>query len=160
MTDRGVERVLCAAMTRRWVIGDKGRMPWHIPEELQLFRTLTWGHSLIMGRKTFEAIGRPLPGRRNVVLSRSLAPTPGVLVCTRLEEALAVAAKGMRRLFFIGGADLYSQALSRADSLHISWIRADYPGDTRFSDLEPGAWQVVQVTEYRDFRHVVYRRRP
>jgi len=160
MKDLGVEKVLCAALTRRRVIGDQGRLPWHIPEELQLFRSLTWGHSLIMGRKTFEAIGRPLPGRRNVVLSRSLAPTPGVLVASSLEEALALAAKGMRRLFFIGGAELYDQALTLADSLHISWIRADVPGDTRFPALEPGAWQVLQVTEYRDFRHVVYRRRP
>ncbi|AMV71662.1 dihydrofolate reductase [Desulfuromonas carbonis] len=160
MKDDGVEKVLCAAMTRRRVIGDCGRLPWHLPEELDLFRTLTWGHSLIMGRKTFEAIGRPLPGRRNVVLSRSLTSTPGVLVCHRMEEAVALAAEGMRRLFFIGGADLYRQALSRVDTLHISWVRADYPGDTYFPDFERGVWQVVQVTEHRHFRHVIYRRRP
>ena len=160
MNDDGVEKILCAAMTRRLVIGDRGRLPWHIPEELRLFRTLTWGHSLIMGRATFSAIGRPLPGRRNVVLSRSLASTPGILVCTSLEEALEVAARGMRRVFFIGGADIYRLALPRVDTLRISWIRGDFPGDTQFPTFDPRSWQVAEATEHPGFRHVVYRRTP
>ncbi len=142
MTGGDVEKILCAAMTRRLVIGDHGRLPWHLPAELQLFRALTWGHSLIMGRSTFAAIGRPLPGRRNVVLSRSLPSRPGIVVCRSLEEALAAASTGMEKLFFIGGAQIYRQALPLAATMHISWIHGDFPGEVRFppSIPVPGRW--------------------
>jgi dihydrofolate reductase len=158
MTGGDVERILCAAMTRRLVIGDRGPLPWHLPAELRLFRALTWGHSLIMGRSTFAAIGRPLPGRRNVVLSRSLPSRPGIIVCRSLEEALAAAAAGMEKLFFIGGAQIYRQALPLVETMHISWVRGDFSGEVRFPPFDPRPWQVVAATEHPGFRHVVYRR--
>ena len=159
MTDSAAELLLCAAMTRQWVIGGQGRLPWHLPEELQLFRALTWGHSLIMGRETFAAIGRPLPGRRNVVLSSSLAAQPGIVVCRSLTEALMAAQTGMDKVFFIGGAQVFRQALPLVETLHISWIRGNFPGDVFFPPFDPDAWQVNTASEHPGFRHVVYRRR-
>ena len=156
---RALETVLIAALTRRLVIGQRGKMPWQLPEELRLFRTLTWGHSLIMGRKTFAAIGRPLAGRRNIVLSTSLAPRPDLLVCRSLEEALAAAAPGMTRCFIIGGAQVYRQALPLAETMYLSWVRGDFAGDTYFPAFDPRPWQVTAATEHPGFRHVVYRRR-
>ena len=159
MTDSSAEMILCAAMTRQWVIGRQGRLPWHLPEELQFFRALTWGHSLIMGRETFAAIGRPLPGRRNVVLSTTLAEQPGIVVCRGLGDALLQAKTGMEKVFFIGGAQVFRQALPLVETLHISWIRGDFPGDTVFPSVDPRTWQVSTASEHPGFRHVVYRRR-
>ena len=159
MKEKAVGKFLCAAMTRRMVIGDQGRLPWHLPTELQLFRALTWGHSLIMGRRTFVAIGRPLPGRRNVVVSRNLPAQPGIVVCRSLEEAVEVATAGMTKLFFIGGVQIYRQALPQVETMHISWVRGDFPGDTRFPPFDPRLWQVAAATEHPGFRHVVYQRR-
>ena len=159
MTGSAAELLLCAATTRQWVIGCQGRLPWHLPEELQLFRELTWGHSLIMGRETFAAIGRPLPGRRNVVLSSSLAEQPGIVVCRSLTEALAAAQTGKDKVFFIGGAQVFRQALPLVATLHISWIRGNFPGDTLFPPFDPRNWQVRAASEHPGFRHVVYRRR-
>ena len=158
MLSGGVEKIILAAMTRDLVIGANGGLPWHIPEELRLFRELTWGHSLILGRRTFEAIGGPLPGRRNIVLSRTLARQPGIEVCRSLETALAIAAAGMSRLFFIGGGEIYRQALPLADRLQISWIRGDYSGQEYFPPINGRDWQVLSVSDRGPFRHVSYRR--
>lgn len=158
MTSGGIEKALCVAMTRQLVMGNQGRLPWNLPEELKLFRELTWGHSVIMGRGTFTAIGHPLPGRRNVILSSTLAPQPGTVVCRNLEEALTVAAAGMTRIFFIGGAEIYRQALPRVDTLYISWIRGDFPGDIHFPPFDPRPWRVRAVSEHPGFRQVIYER--
>jgi dihydrofolate reductase len=154
-----IEKRIIAAMTRRRVIGAGGDLPWDLSGELRLFRELTWGHSVVMGRRTFESIGRPLPGRRNIVLSRSLSSQPGVIVCRSLGEGLKAAADGHDRVFFIGGAEVYAQALPLADVLHVSWIRRDYPGDARFPLFTGRDWRVVRVDDRGEFRHVVYRRR-
>ena len=152
---RSIEVV--AAMTRTWVIGQQEQLPWHLPEELRFFRDLTLGHTLVMGRKTFEAIGRPLPGRRTLVLSRTLQPRPGLTVCRSMAEGLAEAAGD--RLFLVGGVRVYRQGLELADYLHISWVRGHYAGDIRFPPLHPGTWQVDRVEDHGTFRYVGYRRR-
>jgi dihydrofolate reductase len=155
-------RIIIVAMTESRLIGRKGAIPWQIPEELRLFRDLTIGHTLIMGRRTFQAIGGPLPGRRNIVVSRSLPPAPGVEIRPDLETALALAEQGGEtKIFFIGGAEIYEAALSLADILHISWIRAEYEGDTWFPPFSEAEWIVDREQDYGLYRHVVYyRRRP
>jgi dihydrofolate reductase len=153
-------RIIIVAMTESRLIGLNGAIPWQIPEELRLFRDLTIGHTLIMGRRTFQSIGRPLPGRRNIVVSRSLPPTPGVDICSDLETALVLAEQtGETKIFFIGGAEIYAAALPLADILHISWIRGEHEGDTWFPPFSEAEWAVDRERDYGLFRHVVYRRR-
>lgn len=159
MTAAGkIELGLVAALTRHRVLGHRGALPWHLPEDLRLFRRLTWGHSVIMGRRTFDAIGHPLPGRRNIVLSRTLEALPGVLVCRSLDQALAAATADRGRAFVIGGAEIYRQALPLADTMELSWVRGDFPGDTFFPPFDPRRWQVAAASEHLGFRHVRYRR--
>jgi dihydrofolate reductase len=154
-------RIIIVAMTENRVIGRAGTIPWQIPEELRLFRELTYGHTLIMGRRTFESIGRPLPGRRNIVVSSRLPPTPGVEIRPDLDTALELAeSAGEKKIFFIGGADLYAAALPLADLLHISWIKGEYEGDSWFPLFSRGEWIVVSERDYGLFRQVVYHRRP
>ncbi len=152
------KKIILVAMTEAQVIGREGAIPWHLPAELRLFRQLTVGHPLLMGRRTFESIGRPLPNRRNLVVSRSLGPAPGIEICRSFAEALAQAA-GAEKLFFIGGRSIYTQALPIADSLRISWIAGDYPGEEHFPAWDRGEWEEMESCQFPDFRHVLYRRR-
>ena len=137
---------LIAAVAQNGTIGDKGKLPWHISEDLKRFKRLTLGHTILMGRKTFEAIGRPLPGRRNVVLTRN-AQYPvaaGVDVSATLNEALAECGKrGEQRVFVIGGGDVYRQALPLADEIFLTLVPRDVPGDTKFPDFDASQWREV-----------------
>lgn len=157
MEQPGPEKIILVAMTRDRVIGRGGAMPWHLPAELRFFRELTVGHPVVMGRRTYEAIGRPLPQRRNLVLSRTLPPAPGIEVCRDFPEALARLV-GAAKVFFIGGREIFEEALPVADVLRISWIERKYPGDVFFPDVDWNAWQAVEENAYPQFRHVVYRR--
>jgi dihydrofolate reductase len=148
-----------AAMTTARVICRNNQLPWHIPEELALFRRVTMGGTLIMGRRTFEAIGRPLTGRRNIVVSRTLPPTDGVEICDNFLQALRLAA-GDREVFVIGGRQIFSEALPLADYLRISWLHRDYEGDVFFPHLDQDAWRVLARDEAEEFTHVLYRRKP
>lgn len=151
-------RIIIVAMTEQHLIGAGGRIPWQIPEELQLFRKLTSGHTLIMGRHTYASIGRPLPERRTIVVSRRLPATPGVEVCTDLPAALRLAENAAGKIFFAGGVEIYRAALPLADELSISWIRGEYAGDTFFPPFAQEDWQMVEERDYGLFRHVRYRR--
>ena len=134
---------LVAAMARGRVIGREGSLPWSLPDDLKNFRRLTLGQVLVMGRRTFESLGRPLPERRNLVLSRrSGYRPPGVEVVGTLEEALARAA-GAEELMVIGGGSLYAQALPRAHRQYLTLIHEAFPGDVLYPSLEPGAWRPV-----------------
>ncbi len=152
-------RIIIVAMTEQRLIGAAGRIPWRIPEELQLFRELTSGHTLIMGRHTYASIGRPLPDRRTIVVSRRLPATPGIEVCADLPAALGLAESAAGKIFFAGGVEIYRAALPLADDLSISWVRGEYAGDTYFPPFADKDWQVVEERGYRLFRHVRYRRR-
>lgn len=151
--------IIVVAMTKSRVIGHQGNLPWHIPSDLQLFKELTSGHTLIMGRKTFLSIGRPLPDRRNLVVSRNLPATPGVEICRSFPEALRLAASDGKKVFVIGGAAIYRQALPLASALVISWIRQDCAGDTRFPEFDLSAWSVETIDEYPEFTRVWYKKR-
>lgn len=129
------------ALARNRVIGVDNRLPWHLPEDLKHFKALTLGHHMIMGRKTYESIGRPLPGRTTVIVSRDPAyAVPGCLTAHSLEQAIALSADDPET-FCVGGSSLYVQALPIADRLYITEIHADYAGDAHFPAIEPAHWQ-------------------
>lgn len=149
---------IVAAMTRDGVIGMGGTIPWDIPEDRRLFRRLTEGNTVIMGRHTFESLQAPLPRRHNLVLSRTRRHLAGATVCTSFPEALATGWRLGRPVFVIGGVELYRKALPIADILHISWVEGDYAGDRFFPALDFSAWEIVETTHYSGFVHIVYRR--
>jgi dihydrofolate reductase len=130
------------------VIGRDNAMPWHLPADLAHFKLLTWGKPIVMGRKTFQAIGKPLPGRRNVVVTRDADwSAPGVTVAHSLDEALAVCGDAPE-VMVIGGAQLYAAALPRADRIHLTEVHAVIEGDTFFPELAPAEWREVARLEH------------
>lgn len=134
---------LVVARARNGTIGRDNALPWHLPEDLKHFRATTTGHAVVMGRRTYESIGRPLPNRRNLVISRTPGFAPeGVEVLPSLEAALARCA-GLPEAFVIGGAQLYREALGRADRAIVTEIDADFDGDAHFDALDPVQWQAV-----------------
>lgn len=162
------EIVLVAALAEKnRAIGCRGRLPWHLPEDLRHFKQLTVGHPLLMGRKTFESLledfGGPLPGRRHLVLSRSRTypDIPQVEVYPDVEAALAALGK-VPVLFIAGGAEVYAQFLPRADRLELTLVEGDYEGDTFFPPYEHligPVFEVVAVEQHPGFRFVTYQRR-
>ena len=142
---------LIVAMAEGGVIGRAGTLPWHLPADLARFKRLTMDHHLIVGRRTWDSIGRSLPGRRMLVVSRralDLALPDGVRGVTSLDAALAIAAAaGEDEAFVAGGAALYREALPHADRLYVTWVRAEVTGDTFFPAVEPADWREVAREE-------------
>ncbi len=135
---------LIAAVATNGAIGRGGSLPWHLPPDLARFKRLTSGHTLLMGRRTFESIGRrPLPGRTTVVVTREagLAAMPGVLAAPTVAEGIAVAPGP--EVFVAGGAGIYRDALPLADRLEMTWIEQDFPGDTFFPQVDWSAWRLT-----------------
>lgn len=147
---RSFDIVLVAAVARNRVIGSGGGMPWHLPADLRRFKAITIGKPMVMGRKTFEAIGRPLPGRRTVVVTRDPDwSADGVEVAGDLESALELAARGgSDEIVVAGGGEIYAQAMGRADRLRLTWIEADPEGDAHFPELDPTVWREVAREAY------------
>jgi dihydrofolate reductase len=132
---------LIAAVARNGVIGADNRLPWRLPDDMRRFRALTIGHSIIMGRKTWESIGRPLPDRQNIVVTRQRNfPAPGAKVVASFEAALAAAILP-EPVFVIGGEALYRAALPFATRLYLTEIHRDFPGDARFPGYVRSAWR-------------------
>jgi len=135
---------IIAALARHRVIGRGGTMPWRLPAELRYFRNRTLGKPVVMGRRTFESIGRPLPGRRNIVVSRDPRyRAEGVEVARGLDEALALAGAAPE-VMVIGGAQVYRQALPRARRLYLTHIDAELQGDTHFPPWDPEQWTEIE----------------
>lgn len=152
--------VLIAAVARNGVIGADGGMPWHIPADLKRFKRLTMGHPMVMGRKTFESMGR-LPGRRSIVITRDPAwHAPGTEVADSLDTAIARAADGDPLVMVVGGGQIYAQAIARADRLEITHLDLEAPGDTVFPDIDPAVWVVAEREEADGYAFVTYDRRP
>jgi len=128
-----VKLAIIVAVARNRVIGKGGKLPWHISEDLKRFKRLTTGHAVLMGRKTFESIGRPLPNRRNVVISS--VPQAGVETYRSVPEALE-ALKDQEKVFVIGGGQLYACLLDVADELYLTLVDSDVEGDTFFPPYE------------------------
>ena len=134
---------LIAALGRNRIIGRDGTMPWHLPEDLKHFKALTMGHPMVMGRKTFDSIGRPLPGRRSIVITRDREwRVPGVEVAHSFDEALDLAGPA-DRVFVIGGGEVYAVALPFADHLELTEVDAEPEGDTWFPEWDPAQWREV-----------------
>ncbi|MFM4803477.1 type 3 dihydrofolate reductase [Aeromonas bivalvium] len=148
---------MIAAMARDRVIGLDNQMPWHLPADLAHFKRVTLGKPVLMGRKTFESIGRPLPGRRNLVISRNAGFTaPGIEVFSSIEDALTTLTEGEApaELMVIGGGHLYAQLLPRADRLYLTHIDLAAEGDTRFPEYEGPQWRCIeQETHQPDARN-------
>ena len=150
---------IIAAVAQDGTIGHQGRLPWHLSADLKRFKRLTLGHAVIMGRKTFASIGKPLPGRRNLVLTRqSSAPLPaGVTACASLDTALAFCREQRESIaFIIGGAEVYRQALPLADQLFLTRVPLTPGGDTRFPVYNEHAWTETSREESLDCSFVDY----
>jgi dihydrofolate reductase len=134
---------LIAAMTRNRVIGKDNGMPWHLPADLAHFKATTLNKPVLMGRRTFESIGRPLPGRHNVVLTRDPGfAAVGVDIAHDLDSAMALA-QPAEEIMVIGGANLYRQCLPHAQRLYITWIDAELEGDAHFPSWDPDEWREI-----------------
>jgi len=131
---------IIVAMSSNRVIGVNNTLPWHLSEDLKHFKSLTTGHTIIMGRKTYESIGRPLPNRRNIVISRnSNTSYEGVEVVHSLEDAFSISTND-KEVFVIGGSNIYEQALSFVDQLYITEIKKSFIGDAFFPEINKQIW--------------------
>ncbi len=153
--------ILIAAMAKNRVIGRDGRIPWHIPEEQQRFKAITMGHTLLMGRRTYESIGRPLPGRRTIVISRQHDyAAPGCRVAASLGEALSLCAQE-EKVFIAGGGGLYQEALPLADALILSVLDREMAGDVFFPAFEPSHFRQIaaeRVEGHEPYTFTVFQR--
>ncbi|KGQ32780.1 dihydrofolate reductase [Gallibacterium genomosp. 2] len=131
---------LIVAMTKNRVIGRDNQMPWHLPADLAWFKKNTLGKPVIMGRKTFQSIGRALPNRKNIVLSRQGFQADGIEVVSDLSQALALI-KGENEVMIIGGGHLFAETLPIADRLYLTEIDAELQGDTFFPEIDPMVWK-------------------
>ena len=147
---------IIAALDHRRAIGKDGKLPWHIPEDLKRFKRLTTGHAVLMGRRTWESLGRPLPGRRNVVLSSS--PVPGIESYASIEESLRALASA-ERVFVIGGGNVYAQLIDRADELYLTLVDRNVEADAFFPPYEHLLGTVFREAareRHPEFEFVVY----
>jgi dihydrofolate reductase len=129
------------------VIGHDGKIPWHLPADLAHFKRTTMGSPIIMGRRTHESIGGPLPGRRNLVLSRDPNSLPESVEGYRTAEAVLESCVGEEEVFVIGGSEIYALFLERAQRIHRTEVEGDFEGDTFFPQLDPDQWQQVSRQE-------------
>ncbi len=138
---------IIVAIAENGVIGDKNALLWNIREDMRRFRTTTSGHPVVMGRKTYESIGRPLPKRTNVVITRGDTAFDGCLMAHSLEEAIALFPHD-EEVFIIGGAQIYEQALLLADRLYLTVVHRQYEGDTSFPQLDMSQWRELAREEF------------
>ena len=158
---------LVVAASKNNVIGRNGGLPWHLPDDLRHFKRLTTGKPVVMGRRTFESIGRPLPDRRNIVMTRDANyAAEGCDVVTSVDDALD-AAHGAEEAMVIGGGQVYRDFLPRADRIYLTRVQADVEGDTFFFDIDQTCWQPVSSKHHdADAKHayafdlMVFDRRP
>lgn len=145
------------AMAKNRTIGIQGKMPWHFPAELQFFKKTTMGHTIVMGRKTYESLGKALPGRRNVVLSRTMEALPGITVVKNL-EAFKELSIPSQEIFVIGGADIFRLFLPQCSELFITQVHCDVTGDTFLPSFEEQFDEGKIILENADFTVRHYRR--
>jgi len=147
---------MIAAQSQNRVIGNNNKLPWYLPEDLKYFKRVTLGKPIIMGRKTFESIGRPLPGRTNIIITRNPDWThdgAGVRVVHSLQQAIELAeslalVNGFEESLVIGGAEIYALALPQADRLYLTQVHAEVQGDAHFPPLDPSQWQEMAREDF------------
>ena len=160
---------LIAAMAQNRVVGIDNKLPWHLPEDLKYFKRITTGKAVIMGRKTYESIGRPLPNRTNIVITRSTEfSAPGIEVVNSLDAAIELAENvslinAVDEVMVIGGAQIYEAALPQADRLYLTHVHANVEGDAYFPDVDMSQWKELGREDYDasetnpyDYSFVVY----
>lgn len=145
-----------AAMSLNRVIGNGNRIPWHLPEDFKWFKQVTMGHVLVMGRKTFESIGKPLPGRETIVLTRGAWSHPGVKTAPGLDQ-LPLAVDDARKVFIAGGADIYRQALPLCGELLLTLVKREVEGDAFFPPFEAQFGLAEKIRETAEFDIIRYR---
>lgn len=150
---------LIVAFDENNLIGKNNSLPWHISEDLKHFKTLTTGNRIIMGRKTFESIGKPLPNRENIVLSKNGFIYEGVKVYSRVEELLETL-NDEKKNYIIGGAGIYKELLPLVDILHISHVKGIFEGDAYFPKVNYDDYEILEKIEYEEFTYIKYRKKP
>lgn len=142
------------AVAANGVIGRDNALPWRLPEDLAYFKRVTMGHPIVMGRRTYESIGRPLPGRTNIVVTHNRGfEAPGCVVAHGLQEAWD-AARGAEEVSIIGGTSLFAETLPIADRIHLTEVQADVEGDTFFPPFDRSAWRETEIMRHAaDARH-------
>ncbi|MBB3914277.1 dihydrofolate reductase [Rhizobium fabae] len=167
-----IRKTIVVAVSRNGIIGRDGDMPWRLSNDLKRFKALTLGKPVVMGRKTYDSIGKPLPGRPNVVISRQAAiDHPDVSMAHSLPEAIALAERlaveaGVDEVCIVGGGQIYAQAIGLADRMCVTHVEVDLKGDAAFPAIDPDVWQAgealaVPAGEKDSYptRYVVYERR-
>ncbi|WP_226530521.1 dihydrofolate reductase [Metabacillus niabensis] len=155
---------LIVAMDKYRLIGRDNQLPWHLPQDLAYFKKVTMNHKIIMGRKTFESIGRPLPGRENIIVTRdSTYSQEGCTILHSIDEILELSSRSDEELFVIGGAEIFKEILPVSDRLYITEIDDEFEGDTYFPDRKETEWKKISVEKGTkdaknpyDFEFVVY----
>lgn len=158
---------IIAAVSENNVIGSKGRLPWSLPADMKRMKTLTMGHPLIMGRKTHESVGRALPGRRNIVVTRMHTAYPGCEIAVSMEEALAAVKNDPSgEAFVFGGGEIYRQATEVADRIYLTRVRATVDGDAFFPEIDMKKWKEISREDHpadaeneHPFSFITYERR-
>ena len=151
---------IVVAVADNGVIGRDGALPWHLPDDLRHFRQLTMGKPILMGRRTFESIGRPLPNRQTIVLTRSLEPIVGVSIVSDLSQLEALARQARDRdIFICGGAQIYEQTLPLCSDLYLTLVNRVVAGDVFFPPFEDQFDLVIELRSFPEFKVLHYRRR-
>jgi len=158
-------KIIMVAKARNNVIGKDNNLIWHLPKDLRFFKQTTKGNTLIMGRKTFESLGNPLPHRDSLVVTRNAEYTAkGITVFNSLESTLAYAEKkGLEKVFILGGGEIYRQSMGIADKLIVTEVHAEFEGDTYFPEIDSAIWKEINREEHKadeknkhDFAFVEY----
>lgn len=153
-----MKKIIIAALTPTGKMGLDNKMPWHIPAELKLFKKITTGNTVIMGRKTYEAIGGNLSNRVNIVITSKKWESKKIIFAKNLEIALEKAYTYKKNIFIIGGRQVFQKALPLVDELFISWIKKDYTADLYFPTIDWEDWHKYYEKEFSDFIHSRYKR--
>lgn len=158
--------ITIVAQANNRVIGNNNQLIWHLPNDLKRFKRLTTGFPIVMGRNTFESIGKPLPNRTNIVISKTIAPQTGIVVVDSLQSAIDVGKALADKLFVIGGGKVYDEAIYQSDVLEVTMVNTIAKGDTYFPEIDELFWEEIKRESYQkddkhafDYDFVTYKKR-
>ena len=138
---------IVVAIAKNNAIGKNNQLLWHLPKDLKHFKEITSGHTIIMGRKTYESVGKPLPNRRNIIITRQNITIDGCEVVNSIDEALKLCA-GEDEVFIVGGAEIYKQAISLTDRIYLTIVHQEFEGDTYFPEIKGDAWKETEREDH------------
>lgn len=150
MTNKQVNLSIAVAVGENFAIGKNNQLLWHMPADLKYFKQTTSGHTIIMGRKTFDSVGRPLPNRRNIVITRDATlKIDGVEVVNSLDKALEITNNEEKPVFIVGGAEIYRQALPKTQTIYLTTIHHTFEADTFFPAIDRNEWNVISAEQHK-----------